>query len=101
MQDTFGGVAANDKGIDGGTVAEELHTACGVVGERQFAIVAGMIEYAVHATGQIEWDIFIATAVVYPLSILVAQIESLTAEVHFAETFSCTNKTLVVLCFKR
>ena len=36
-----------------------------------------MIEHAIHAAGQIEWDILVATPVVDALSILVLELEGM------------------------
>ena len=54
-----------------------------------------MIEYTIHATGEIEWNVLIATTIVYTLSVLVLKLEGLSAEVHLAEPLSSTNEALV------
>ena len=60
-----------------------------------------MIETSVHATGEIERDVLVAAAVVDTLSVLVLQLERLSAEVHLAEAFARADKALVRLAAER
>ena len=95
LQNLFGCLSANEEHIQRGAVVEELHGTRRVVRQRQLAVVAGMIETAVHATAEVERNVLIATAVVDTLAVLVLQLEGLSAEVHLAETFACSCKALV------
>ena len=96
-ENLLGCAAANEEDVQGGVVVEELHRAGGVVGQRQLAVVAGMIETAVHAAAHIKGDVLIAAAVVHALSVLVLQLERLPAQVHLAETLARAHKALVRL----
>ena len=89
--------AADEEDVKGSVIVEELYTTGGVIGQREFAVVGGMEECSIHTTGKIEGDILIATTVVYALSVLVFHLESLSAEVHLAETLTCADKALAGL----
>ena len=95
LQNLFGCLSANEEHIQRGAVVEKLHGTRRVVCQRQLAVVAGMVETAVHATAEVERNVLIATAVVDTLAVLVLQLEGLSAEVHLAETFACSHKALV------
>ena len=59
-----------------------------------------MIVGAVEAAGEIEGDVLVAAAVVDALSVLVLQLESLTAKVHLAESFTRADETFVGLALE-
>ena len=94
-QNLLRSLAAYEENIERGVVVEKLDGTRRVVGQRQFAIVGGVVETAIHATAHIERDILIAAAVVDTLSVLVLQLEGLSAEVHLAEALSCAREALV------
>ena len=54
-----------------------------------------MVEGPIHTAGEIERDVFIATPIVYSLTVLIFQLESLPTQVHLAETFSRAYEALV------
>ena len=59
-----------------------------------------MEEGSIHTTREVEGDVLIAATVVDALSVLVLQLEGLSAEVHLAEALASTHKTLVWSAFK-
>ena len=81
-------------------VVQKLYRTGRVVGQRQFAIVGGMIETAIHPATHIEWDVLIATAIVDTLSVLVLQLEGLPAEIHLAESLTCSHEALIGFALK-
>ena len=95
MENISGCGASDKEHVEDGTVAHELHRTGGVVGQRQFAVVAGVVEHAIHAARQIERDVLVAAAVVHALSVLVLQLEGLAAEVHLPEPLSGACETFV------
>ena len=95
MEDVGRGGASDEEHVEGGTVAHELHRAGGVVGQRQFAVVAGVEEHAIHAARHVERDVLVAAAVVHALSVLVLQLEGLAAEVHLPEPLSSARETFI------
>ena len=93
-------LAADEENIEGGVVVEELHRTRAVVGQRELAIVGSMIETAVHPAAHKERNVLIATTVVDTLSVLVLQLESLSAEVHLAKAFTRAHEALVGSAFE-
>ena len=93
-------LAADEENIERGMIVEKLHRTGAVICQRGLAIVGGMIETAVHSTAHIERNVLIATTVVDTLSVLVLQLESLSAEVHFAEAFTSAYEALVGSAFE-
>ena len=71
-----------------------------MVGQRQLAVVAGMVETAIHPAGKVEGDVLIATTVVDTLSVLVLQLEGLSAEVYLTEALTSTHEAFVGLTFE-
>ena len=71
-----------------------------MVGQRQLAVVARMVEASIHPTAHIKRYILIAAAVVHPLSVLVLQLERLPAQVHLPKPFASADKALVGLTLK-
>ena len=64
-------IAADEEHIERGMVVEELHATGGVVGQRQLAVIGGVVETAIHPAAYIERDVLIATTVVDTLTVLV------------------------------
>ena len=93
-------LAADEENIERGMIVEELRRTGAVVGQRELAIVGGMIETAVHPAAHKERNVLIATTVVDTLSVLVLQLESLSAEVHLAKAFTRAHKALVGCAFE-
>ena len=87
--------AADEEDVQCGIVVQELYAACAVVGERQFAVVAGMVETAIHPAAHIERNVLVAAAVVDTLPVLVLQLEGLSAQIHLAEALTRTDKAFV------
>jgi hypothetical protein len=66
-----------------------------MVGQREFAIVGGVVEASIHPAAYIERDVLITTTIVDTLSVLVFQLEGLPAKIHLAKAFACTYETLI------
>ena len=71
-----------------------------MVGQRELAIVGSMVETTVHPAAHKERNVLIATTVVDTLSVLILQLESLSAEVHLAKALAGANKALVGSAFE-
>ena len=93
-------LATYQEHVEGGMVVEELDGTRGVVGQRELAVVRGMVETAIQATAHIERDVLIATTVVDTLSVLVLQLEGLSAKVHLTEALARAHEALVGSAFK-
>ena len=99
-QNLFRTLAADEENIERGMIVEELHRTGAVVGQRELAIVGSMIETAVHPAAHKERNVLIATTVVDTLSVLILQLESLSAKVHLAEAFARAHEALVGRAFE-
>ena len=64
-------IATDEEDVQRGMVVEELHATGGVVGQRQLAVIGGVVETAIHSAAHIERDVLIATTVVDTLTVLV------------------------------
>ena len=78
----------------------ELDGARGVVGQRELAVVAGVVEAAVHPARQVEGYVLVAAPVVDTLPVLVLQLERLAAEVHLAKPFARAHEAFVCLALE-
>ena len=94
-------VAANHKGIYHGLALHKFHRTGGEACQRQLGMGTGVIEHSIHPVGKIERYILIGSAVVHALSVLILQIEGLSAEVHLCKAFAGTGKAFVGLALKR
>ena len=72
-----------------------------MVGKRQLAMGASVIENAVHSAANIERNILVATAVVHALSVLILQLEGAAAQIHLCKSLACSAETLVGLTLER
>ena len=59
-----------------------------------------MIETSIHPTAHIERNVLIATTVVDTLSVLILQLESLSAKVHLAKALTRAHEALVGRAFE-
>ena len=94
-------LAANQESIYLGLFVKKLYRACAVGGKVEFGVCRGMIETAIHAAGDIERYVLVGATVVHALSVLVLQIERMSAEIHFLETFASTAEAFVGAAGKR
>ena len=67
-----------------------------MVGEAELGEVGGVQENPVSLGGEVEWNALVGAAVVHALSVLVAQLHGLPAQVHLGETFSRAGEALIV-----
>ena len=100
-ENLFGMVATYHKGIYHCLALHKLHRTGGEACQRQFGMGAGVIEHAIHPAGEIEGDILIGSAVVDTLSVLILQIEGLSAEIHLCKSLTRACKALVCLALER
>ena len=89
------------KCVDCGTVVTELHGTRGMVGEREAAIIRGVVEHSIFPARHEEWDVLVGTAVINALPVLILQEERLTREVHLPKSLSSAHKAFVRVAFER